>query len=348
MYILEPSLIRNCHYNARHFNFIKESLAELKEQLLRFNCSILCFNSEVIPVFNYISKIYKINSLYSTEESGLETTGRTIEGKLLNYAISQRKYEKENTFYLIWITGYFTDKKKVYPEVLEFLKLQIISGDEGRENFNDTLSTGINSVRGAAASNLVDYSFSEKTFPFICETLQLLVDNSRPSTRAAAIYKLQYLLKYGKEQILNLFLGLANDYDAGILKLSINPLLYLVHYNFERLIPFFEKALLVKESNKEIGKLITVGYCNSYVKADDLLESFLKHNEPNSIIKTAFEFIENEHKFDIALTIIMRFLNSESKEIGEIYNRAFFHLKPKQFKQLRSFLFEYVESSVGK
>ncbi len=292
-----------------------------------------------------VSDTYIVKGLEGLKE------GRIDVDKLKNlflYAISQRKYEKENTLYLIWITGYFTDKKKVYPEILEFLKLQIISGDEGRENFNDALSTGINSVRGAATSNLVDYSFSEKTFPFICETLQSLVDNSRSSTRAAAIYKLQYLLKYGKEQVLNLFLGLANDYDEGILKISINPLQYLVHYNFEGLIPFFEKALLVKESNKEIGKLITVGYCNSYVKADDLLELFLNYNEPNTIIKTAFEFIENEYKFDKALTIVMRFLNSESKEIGEIYNRAFFHINPKQFKQLRFFLFEYVESSVGK
>jgi len=292
-----------------------------------------------------VSNSYIVKALEGLKEGGIDVN--TLKDLFL-YALSHRKYEKENTLYLIWITRYFTDKKKVYPEILEFLKLQINSGDEGRENLNDALSTGINSVRGAAASNLVDYSFSKKTFPFICETLQLLVDNSRPSTRAAAIYKLQYLLKYGKEQVLNLFLGLANDYDADILKISINPLQYLVHYNFERLIPFFEKAILVKESNKEIGKLITVGYCNSYVKADDILESFLKHNEPNSIIKTAFEFIENEHKFDKALTIIMRFLNSEAKEIGEIYNRAFFHIKPKQFKKLHPFLFKYVESSVGK
>ncbi|TXD82114.1 AAA family ATPase [Subsaximicrobium wynnwilliamsii] len=292
-----------------------------------------------------ISNTYIVKALEGLKEGGIDVD--KLKDVFL-YAINQRKYEKENTLYLIWVTRYFTDKKKVYPEILDYLKLQIVSGDEGRENLNDALSTGINSIRGAAASSLVDYSFSNKTFNFVCETLQLLVDNSRPSTRASAIYKLQYLLKYGKEEILNLFLGLAKDYDAGVLKISINPLQYLVHYNFERLIPFFESALQVKESNKEIGKLITIGYCNNYVEADDLLESFLKHNEPNSIIKTAFEFIENGHKVEMALTLVMRFLDLESKEVGEIYNRAFFHLKPKQFKKLRTFLFEYVESSVGK
>ena len=75
---------------------------------------------------------------------------------------------------------------------------------------------------------------------------------------------------------------------------------------------------------------------------------FLKSNEPNSIIKTAFEFIQNEHKIDQALNLVMRFLDFNTKEIGEIYNRSFFHIKPTQFIQLRNFLFEYVKAPVGK
>ena len=292
-----------------------------------------------------ISNTYVVKALEGLKEGKVDVD---ILKDLFVRTIKQRHFEKENTLYLIWLTRYFTENKKVYPEVLDFLKEQLINGDEGRENLSDALSAGINSVRGAAASSLVDYSFSKKTFEFICESLELLIGNSKPSTRTAAIYKMQYLLQHGKERILNLFLKLSDDYDSSLLKTSINPLQYLVHYKFERLIPFFEKALTVKDANKEIGKLITVGYCNDYKGASNLLELFLKNNEPNSIIKTAFEFIQNEHKIDQALNLVMRFLDFNTKEIGEIYNRSFFHIKPTQFIQLRSFLFEYVKAPVGK
>ena len=175
-----------------------------------------------------------------------------------------------------------------------------------------------------------------------------MVNNSRPSTRAAAIHKMQYLLSYDKERVLNLFLKLSNDFTLGILKVSIMPLQYLVHYKFDRLIPFFKQALKVKEANEEIGKLITLGYCNSYDGASDLLEDFLKINEPNSVIKTALEFIEHRHKIEKALEIVTRFLDSEQKEIGEIYNRSFFHIKPEDFSEIRTFLFAYADSKVGK
>lgn len=292
-----------------------------------------------------ISNTYIVKALEGLKEGKINVD---VLKNLFVKTIVNRHFEKENTLYLIWLTRYFTENKKVYPEVLDFLKENLINGDEGRKNPTDALSAGINSVRGAAASSLVDYSFSKKTFDFICESLESLVGTSKPSTRTAAIYKMQYLLRHGKERILNLFLVLSDDYNSSLLKTAINPLQYLVHYKFERLVPFFEEALKVKEANKEIGKLITVGYCNNYEGADDLLELFLKNNEPNSIINTAFEFIENEHKVNKALTLVTRFLNSDNKEIGEIYDRSFFHIKTSQFSQLREFLFEYIQSSVGK
>lgn len=292
-----------------------------------------------------ISNTYVVKALEGLKEGRVDVE---VLKMLFLKALNDRTFDKENTLYLVWLTRYFSESQKVYPEILDFLKENIIEGDEGREDSKDALSAGINSVRGAAVSSLVDYSFSKDTIEFICQTLELLIDNSKPSTRAAAIYKMQYLLKYGEERILNLFLKLASDYHSGVLKISINPLQYLVHYKFEKLVSFFKKALKIKESHKEIGKLITVGYCNEYSQADILLELFLKENEPNSIIRTAFEFISNEHKIDKALYVISRFLDSKSKEVGEIYNRAFFHIKPEQFSKIREFLFEYVESSVGK
>ena len=292
-----------------------------------------------------ISNTYVVKALEGLKEAKVDVK---LAKDIFISAIENRDFDKENTLYLIWFTNYFSESKQVYPEILNFLKDHLKNGDEGKENYNDALSAGINSVRGAAASSLMDYAFSKPTFDFICNSLEVLKDNSRPSTRAAAIYKMQYLLQHGKERVLKLFLNLSNDYNAGLLKISINPLQYLVHYKFERLVSFFKEALKVKESHKEIGKLITMGYCNDYKDSDILLEQFLANNEPNTIIKTAFEFIEHNHKIDKALILLKRFLSLDSKEIGQIYDRAFFHIKPESFAQLREFLFQYVKSPIGK
>lgn len=354
-------------------NYDKLSLADWKNSFKKYNQSLKSFNSWNQPsehehgrkFANVVSNDPKayiefISEMIADKEISntyvIKALDGLVEGKigvktlkdLFVKALNEIEFDKENTLYLIWVSNYFSKAKKVYPEILDFLKNNILNGDEGRENVKDALSMGINSVRGAAASSLADYSFSEETFEFICTTLETLIDNSRPSTRAAAIYKLQYLIRYDDERVLHLFLGLANDYHSGVLKISINPLQYLVHRKFDELVPFFAKALKVKESKKEIGKLITIAYCNGYMQSDELLELYLEYNEPNELVQTAFEFIKNSHKVKRALIVVNRFLESESKEIAQIYNRAFFHIKPEQFAELHEFLFKYVKSNIGK
>ena len=56
----------------------------------------------------------------------------------------------------------------------------------------------------------------------------------------------------------------------------------------------------------------------------------------------------DEKNIKEALSIVNRFYDNEDKEVGEIYNRAFFHIKPSLFLELKDFLYEYVNSKVGK
>ncbi len=304
----------------------------------------LNFIEEIITDLE-ISNTYVVKALEGLKEGKINTK-KLI--KLFCKAIEIRTFEKENTLYLVWITRYFSENKKTDDKVLKFLEYNLLEGDEGRENLKDSLSAGINSVRGAAASAIIDYSYSEEYFDFICSSLKTLVNNSKPSTRAAAVYKMQYLLQHGKDRVMELFLELANDFHPDILKVSVNPLQYLVNHNFEGLVPFFKVALQVEESSLEIGKLITIGYCRKYIGAESLINQFLNNNKPNTVIRTAFEFIEHETEIQEALSLIERFYDIEDKEVGEIYNRAFFHIKPHLFSRLKKFLYRYVNSKVGK
>ncbi len=74
VYILEPSLKTNPHYSKRHFNFIKESLSELKKEFELKKLNLLIVESEVLPFLKKVHTLFPIQTLFSTEESGLQIT----------------------------------------------------------------------------------------------------------------------------------------------------------------------------------------------------------------------------------------------------------------------------------
>ncbi|MGY5354320.1 FAD-binding domain-containing protein [Wenyingzhuangia sp. IMCC45467] len=71
LYVFEPFLQKDPHYNTRHWNFIKESVADLNKQLLTYNSKILAINSEMAPALNQLQQHYYIKDLYSHQETGL-------------------------------------------------------------------------------------------------------------------------------------------------------------------------------------------------------------------------------------------------------------------------------------
>lgn len=74
IYFLEPSLRDNPHYSLRHMQFIKESLADLNNCLLKFNTFVLCVEEEVVPGLAKVFKIFNIANMVSTQEIGLGFT----------------------------------------------------------------------------------------------------------------------------------------------------------------------------------------------------------------------------------------------------------------------------------
>ena len=74
LYIAEPSLRKEDHSSERHFNFIKASLEDLKEQLNDYNSSVLCIEGEVIEVFTQLKDLLHITAVYSHIETGIGIT----------------------------------------------------------------------------------------------------------------------------------------------------------------------------------------------------------------------------------------------------------------------------------
>ena len=74
VYVFENSLINDAHYDERHWNFIKQSLVDLNEELKDYNTKILCIQTEVVNAFNQLLNTYKINTVFSHQETGLLIT----------------------------------------------------------------------------------------------------------------------------------------------------------------------------------------------------------------------------------------------------------------------------------
>ncbi len=74
LYVFENSLINDPHYDERHWNFIKQSIQDINEDLKAYNTKILTINSEVITTFNQLQNYYKIDNVFSHQETGLLIT----------------------------------------------------------------------------------------------------------------------------------------------------------------------------------------------------------------------------------------------------------------------------------
>lgn len=74
LYVFEDSLINDPHYNVRHWNFIKQSLKDINEDLKQYNTKVLCVQTEVVSAFNQLLNDYKIDTIFSHQETGLLIT----------------------------------------------------------------------------------------------------------------------------------------------------------------------------------------------------------------------------------------------------------------------------------
>ena len=74
IYVYEPSVWSDMHYDARHRTFVRESILDLNQHLQAVDTKILCVFTELEHLFDAILKQKCIKEVYSTAETGLEVT----------------------------------------------------------------------------------------------------------------------------------------------------------------------------------------------------------------------------------------------------------------------------------
>lgn len=74
VYVIEPILLSDPHYDIRHWRFIWQSLQDINQQLSQCNSQILILQGEVTSVFRQLNKALPIQHIYSHQEIGLANT----------------------------------------------------------------------------------------------------------------------------------------------------------------------------------------------------------------------------------------------------------------------------------
>lgn len=74
LYVFEEFLLEDSHTSERHWNFIKESLADLNSQLAPLQTAVLAVQGKLIKVLEQLHQHYSIAHIFSHQETGILMT----------------------------------------------------------------------------------------------------------------------------------------------------------------------------------------------------------------------------------------------------------------------------------
>ena len=74
IYIFEPSLIKHPDTSQRHLQFIYHSIKDMNKELSKYNRSVTIFYEEANIVFDYLRSCFKLSTVFSYKESGIQLT----------------------------------------------------------------------------------------------------------------------------------------------------------------------------------------------------------------------------------------------------------------------------------
>lgn len=74
LYIAEPTLLHDPHYDARHWRFIRQSIQDMNRRLKAFDTRVVKRRGDALAILDQLHRDHRIAGLYSHEETGLAAT----------------------------------------------------------------------------------------------------------------------------------------------------------------------------------------------------------------------------------------------------------------------------------
>lgn len=98
IYIFEPSMMKYPDTSLRHLQFIYHSICEMNRKLQPVNRQVLIFHAEATEVFEYLTKEFVVNQVFSYQESGIRQSwkrDKTIAKLLATQGIRWEQFQKD-------------------------------------------------------------------------------------------------------------------------------------------------------------------------------------------------------------------------------------------------------------
>lgn len=255
---------------------------------------------------------------------------------------------------LVWLADYIIKNKLVDEELVSYL-CKVAAEDPNPEkptNPDNPEFDMLNTNRGAAVHALVR-CFTHKEFgKKIFETLEKVAEDPIASVRISALRDMAVLMNIDKEKTLRLFLKLTSGTDEyHIYKAAIQCAQYLSHYNFDALMPFFDRGLHIEKVQDQLAIILAIAWLNEKAGSYDLLEKVWKLSDgakANMVHIATRNYIGAEDKVKSRCEeLYKKFLDSESKTIIHQYNTAFLHISPAHFRSFIPLFKKFAESKVA-
>ena len=303
-----------------------------------------------------ILPIYSVYGLQGLKKGNYEPERfRELFVKFVKYHYYASQAERESLIYAVWIVEYFIETSMVDNDIIDFLSNIVLNYEDGEMLNNDPITDGINSVRGAASLKLIQcYTFPEFKEE-IFSTLEAMASKGAVHTRGAALYQLAYLNNLDKERNLDLYLALMHDYNPLLLKIPLNnihPLVYLIHVDFQKLLPFFRNAIMVDEAKETMAHVLFIAWLYDYKESKELLDIVLSNSLSAQIkvVTAAFDTLKNKEFAAKCWEIIHKYLSVDDEEMGRTYEFGIHDLHNEDIdkQSIENFLDKYVNSVVGK
>lgn len=260
--------------------------------------------------------------------------------------------DRTQKLYAIWITDYFLEHKCLDMEELDFLIDCALNHSDPSDHKirHEPLNDGINTVRGAAASRLSKTFFNKNYENKIFDCLNQVADDTSLAVRVTILPRLALLMHLNEEKTLNLFLKLVSKNEPEIIKHSFWTSQYLLNHNFDRLIPYFKRAIEIEDLHENLSTILMQAWLKNISNSESLLDNLAKVSDKakSAIIHSAVRNTYSPELKEKCTAKLLSFLHSNSDEVVEAYSRVFLHLPQSMFEELLPFLRRYSQSTSAK
>jgi hypothetical protein len=237
-------------------------------------------------------------------------------------------------------------------KVLEYYSLKDSDPKENDYQGGDALTSGINTVRGAAIFALVKHGFRTNHSKKLFEIFDKVTKDKSIAVKSCLIVHLPAMLSYDRKKTYDIFIKLTKNLHPQLVKYGMECLYYLMtKVNFKVFVAHLRVGIEINDSfgnnpiSQYVGQVLAVAYSRDYQGSKELLEEGFGKNENIKIgaLDFSIRYLNDPNKklSDKSKEIFLRFLNDDSINVRRKYGWEMRDFSPESFNSLFSLLKEY-------